>query len=335
MKKSILMLLFVVISFVSNSQSGIYVSIDNQPKVEMLEFNSFFATESKNVLVTQNASSIIKIDFDNMLLTNPTFSANYSLWIGKRYSVIMTSTNGGLITTGLIQNSGNTFTFNAVSTTFTAGNEQMYLKFEDSTNSVSQQVPVRFHIDHKTNPFNTVLSQTGNTVNVNFVKYTYTNTVLNNNSFEYVFNSSITAPTTSLSGSTINNLSYNVTQSDSGAIKYFHIRSTDTIISKWYTYSVQLQYTAPTTTTTVSIAEIENVTDFKLYPNPVKDVITIEYSSKNNIDHVSLYTITGQEVSTTAVESMGNNTLTFNVESYPAGIYFVRIGTASYKFIKQ
>lgn len=125
-------------------------------------------------------------------------------------------------------------------------------------------------------------------------------------------------------------------------VYYFHVRAwnfnTDPneneygfSFTSWNTYSVQVTYT----TSTVGISEQNAIENLKVYPNPASTEITVSYASETNIEKVSVYNIGGQEVSSIAVESSGENKVSFNVESYSPGIYFVRIGTATYKFIKQ
>jgi hypothetical protein len=310
MKKSILMLLFVLISFVSNSQSaGITCKIDGASPITMDVYMPNSSSNTTNTLVTKYANSVIEFNLD-AYISNPMIGATYTLYLVTPNTTIVTDTITSL--------TGNTFTFLAMPST----NSIYRLK-------ISSLEPLRFYIENSNNKFGLL----ANTTVSNQVTFSW-NDLPGSGPFQYALNTSSVQPTGNTT--TINTLSksYSITPADTG-VKYFHIRGVDTTITGWYTYSVHLQYTAPTPTTNVSIAEIDNVTDFKLYPNPATDAITVQYSSKNNIDQVSLYTITGQEISTTAVESMGNNTLTFNVESYPTGIYFVRIGTTSYKFIKH
>lgn len=331
MKKTISIILFILISMVSYSQSGVFVSIDNQPKVEMIEYNTLDQA-TRNTIVTQNSVSVVTIDFDKLLTSNPTYSANLSLWIGTQWSLSMSGPTG-IVASGTIQATGNTFTFSALTSSFSTGAEQYKLKLTGST-QVAQQTPLLFFLVHETNPFTVSLSQTNNTLSVQFSDYQYTpyNLQYSNTKFEYVLSNSSVVPTTSLVGSA--NVSYTsaITSNDNSAIKYFHIRSTDTIISIWYTYSVQLIYTPPTT---VGINEISNVTDFKVYPNPAVSEITISYTSRTNIDKVSIYNLNGQEISSTAVESMGDNKLTIDLQNYSPGFYIARVGNSSYKFIKQ
>lgn len=305
------MLLFLLISFVSNSQSaGITCKIDGASPITMDVYIPNSTSNTTNTLITKNANSVIEFNLDVFVGT--------TMLIGSTYTLNLVTPNTTIIVDTITAMTGNTFTFLAMP----SGNSIYRLRLPGLE-------ILRFYIENHSNKFGLM----ANTTVSNQVTFTW-NDLPGSGPYQYAFNTSSAQPAGNTT--TINALSksYSITPADTG-VKYFHIRGVDSTITGWYTYSVHLQYTAPTPTTNVSIAEIKNVIDFKLYPNPAKDMITVEYSSKNNIDHVSMYTITGQEVSTTAVESMGNNKLSFNVESYPAGIYFVRIGTASYKFIKQ
>lgn len=306
------MLLFLLISMVSYSQTELYVSIGGASYKKM---SAMHITGVVDTIFVDNTSTIL------------TFSISSSN--GDQFTMKKPAN----ITVG-------TFTVGVKDTVKITAAPQYYFIGWTSVSSYY----FKFLVKYKPLVINHTVSN--NTVQFNVdtlhrLNYTINSTIVHG-TWEYKFDQSINTPV--VGTSTISMQPNIPTQNYStSGVYYLHVRTWNIndnpnenqfgySISSWNTYSVNLTY-VPTVTT--SISEVDKVTDFKLYPNPAKDVITVEYSSKNNIDHVSLYTITGQEVSTTAVESMGNNTLTFNVESYPAGIYFVRIGTTSYKFIKQ
>lgn len=67
-----------------------------------------------------------------------------------------------------------------------------------------------------------------------------------------------------------------------------------------------------------------NKTITSLYPNPVNDVLTI--NANNTVTAVAVYSLTGQKVLTATPNS--NQTL-LNMGSLQAGMYFVRVNTAS------
>lgn len=331
MKKSIFLILFVLISTMSFSQtvpSGVIASIDNQAFVSLHQCNPSWSGNPfiRDTIYVKSSASIITIDFD-AVLSNPSYTN--PAWIGSTYSLIMTGVTGGTIKSGVVQTSGNTFTFNAVLTSLSTGFEYIYLKLPGngtvSPPYANGQV-VSFVIKHNVDPFNITSTFATNQVTFNWSRLS------GSNLSAYVYDSSPNAPLGIGTVTNITNLSYNISPSDTIGHRYLHIRSTDTtIFTAWYTYKIKLQYTPPTT---VGIAE-QTLSNFKVYPNPAKDFITVQYTSANNIENVSLYNIAGQEMTSQAVESMGDNKVTFNVESYPQGIYFARIGSSTYKFIKQ
>ena len=326
MKKSVTILLFVLISMVSFSQD-LFVSIGGAKKVKL---TSASQGGERDIIVVNNNSTILSFT----VIGNPQDAYSVNKGLGTNVIETFTINNSGIGTFTIISDY-DTYNLNV------SGFQYYKLRvkylnpiFNISTSTANNTV--YFSSDTLIVPAEIGSNNTSMDSSLNYMSPFNKPT---RGIYEYVVDQSPNIPTVNTTTvSTPNNIfqSYG-----SNGVWYLHLRAYNyydhddakygLTVTQWITYSTSVIYTP----STVNIAEIENVTDFKLYPNPAKDVITVEYSSKNNIDHVSLYTITGQEVSTTAVESMGNNTLTFNVESYPAGIYFVRIGTTSYKFIKQ
>jgi len=201
-----------------------------------------------------------------------------------------------------------------------------------------------FRVKNKINFLNVNSGISGNTINFTLDTLKGLNYHINNSIsksiYEYSFSQTSTPPlnATNLSTLVVGPLSMPITSSGT---YYLHIRGYSYYLDPnetnfgltftgWITYSVAATYTQ----STVGISE-NTLSNFKVYPNPAKDFITVQYTSANNIENVSLYNIAGQEMTTQAVESMGDNKVTFNLESYPQGIYFARIGSSTYKFIKQ
>lgn len=96
------------------------------------------------------------------------------------------------------------------------------------------------------------------------------------------------------------------------------------------TYGYGLYYDAKSD---LSIDE-NSFEDLTYYPNPTEDVLNL--SSKNAIEHVSVYSIIGQNV----MEISPNQTdVTLQVASLNPGVYLLKLAingqTATYKFIKQ
>ena len=73
---------------------------------------------------------------------------------------------------------------------------------------------------------------------------------------------------------------------------------------------------------TTPIFQQENV--FTMYPNPAKDVVTLQYDLAINNATVSIFDVTGRLIQNVALNSfLGTNEL--NVSAYPAGVYLVLV----------
>ncbi|MCX6280709.1 MAG: T9SS type A sorting domain-containing protein, partial [Bacteroidetes bacterium] len=79
----------------------------------------------------------------------------------------------------------------------------------------------------------------------------------------------------------------------------------------------------------VGVGEAEQ-SNIKVYPNPVKDMMTIETGS--GIQKVQIYNITGQLLIT---EQTNGKTVTVNTSSLKAGVYFLKVTTDSGSFDKK
>jgi len=88
--------------------------------------------------------------------------------------------------------------------------------------------------------------------------------------------------------------------------------------------------------TTTGINEIETLNNLKLYPNPVKDVLNIEFNTiETNVINIQIMTYTGQIISNVNINSYaGNNTVSISTADLNSGIYFVRINNKTIKFVK-
>ena len=88
--------------------------------------------------------------------------------------------------------------------------------------------------------------------------------------------------------------------------------------------------------TATGINEIEAVNNLKLYPNPVKDVLNIEFNTiQTDVINIQIMTYTGQIISNVNINSYaGNNTVSISTTDLNSGIYFVRINDKTIKFVK-
>ena len=79
----------------------------------------------------------------------------------------------------------------------------------------------------------------------------------------------------------------------------------------------------------LSIEEIEEALEIVLYPNPAKTMLNIE----NATEDVHIFDITGRMVM--KVNNYGETLLQINVSNLSRGMYFVRIGNYTTKFVKE
>lgn len=90
----------------------------------------------------------------------------------------------------------------------------------------------------------------------------------------------------------------------------------------------------PTSTLGIDDGIVVDNNDIKVYPNPVKDVLTISYEQE--ITRVSVYNLLGQEVIT---QSINANETSIDVSQLPVGAYLVKVNAGdtvkTVKVIKQ
>lgn len=78
---------------------------------------------------------------------------------------------------------------------------------------------------------------------------------------------------------------------------------------------------------TVGVEELQNLSNFSVFPNPANRYVMIRYDSNlANELSISISDITGKEVHHQISETnIGNNILELNIETLEAGIYFISI----------
>lgn len=88
--------------------------------------------------------------------------------------------------------------------------------------------------------------------------------------------------------------------------------------------------------TPTGINEIETLNNLKLYPNPVKDVLNIDFTiTENNPVNIQIISYTGQVISNISVNPYaGSNSISISTSDLTSGVYFVRINNKTIKFIK-
>ncbi|MBS1647444.1 MAG: T9SS type A sorting domain-containing protein [Bacteroidetes bacterium] len=84
----------------------------------------------------------------------------------------------------------------------------------------------------------------------------------------------------------------------------------------------------------MGIKNIENPqTSFKIYPNPATENIQIQIErNASHTQELFIYDMLGNELK--KIDCKQNN-LSVNISTLPQGVYFIRIGTSTQKFIKQ
>jgi len=83
----------------------------------------------------------------------------------------------------------------------------------------------------------------------------------------------------------------------------------------------------------------DNSTEIELYPNPVVDLLNVEWQSNLQITEIMLFDSTGKMLQLKKVYE-GTTRETFNLSSYSSGMYYVRLfdsfqQSKSYKIIKK
>jgi hypothetical protein len=104
------------------------------------------------------------------------------------------------------------------------------------------------------------------------------------------------------------------------------------IVSNWATGS---PITTGNICTVLNTSSFDANLDFKLYPNPTKDIVTIELSQFSNTK-LEVYDINGRVLLNQNLNTTSNQ---INIQSFPVGVYLFKItsqeGTAVSKVIKQ
>ena len=87
--------------------------------------------------------------------------------------------------------------------------------------------------------------------------------------------------------------------------------------------------TLPVSESTLGVAEISNKPKINLYPNPIKDVITLDYTlAQTSSISIKMVDLQGREVAELLSEtgkSAGTYKSTFDMSKYEAGVYFVTL----------
>jgi len=84
--------------------------------------------------------------------------------------------------------------------------------------------------------------------------------------------------------------------------------------------------------TNVGIYESElNNLNLVIYPNPTRDIVTLNFKETNYSGEYYLFDVTGKLL---AQNVINNSTVVINLTSYTEGVYFLKIGQQTYRVIK-
>ncbi len=97
--------------------------------------------------------------------------------------------------------------------------------------------------------------------------------------------------------------------------------------------------TLPVNESTLGVAEISNKPQISLYPNPIKDVITLDYTlAQTSSVSVKMIDLQGREVAELLSENgknAGTYKSTFDMSKYEAGVYFVTLSDGNNTVTKK
>ena len=89
------------------------------------------------------------------------------------------------------------------------------------------------------------------------------------------------------------------------------------------TYSIDLSF---------QTIENESASPINLYPNPVKDLLTI---NGEGIETVTIFSATGQILEFLKKEASTKELIHFSMDSYPAGVYWIDVSGKSFQVTEK
>ncbi|GHT20678.1 hypothetical protein AGMMS4957_08270 [Bacteroidia bacterium] len=117
---------------------------------------------------------------------------------------------------------------------------------------------------------------------------------------------------------------------DVGSIEFAVVVTAEDGAQKIYTITITRE--AENSATAVAT---QNIISLQIYPNPVRDWMTIVSDEWNVGDKVKIYNLAGALVEATHVSPLQGNTTTIDIAHLPAGIYIVKVGNKSAKVVKK
>ncbi|SDS29080.1 Por secretion system C-terminal sorting domain-containing protein [Polaribacter sp. KT25b] len=112
----------------------------------------------------------------------------------------------------------------------------------------------------------------------------------------------------------------------------FNVAILPNIASNFTESAMEIDYVRVYQEATASVFDIDNLTDVRVYPNPVNDKLTIKMPNLEGVSNVNLYNITGKKLYTF---NQNSATQTHDFSFLKKGVYLLKIETKSKsKFIK-
>jgi len=89
----------------------------------------------------------------------------------------------------------------------------------------------------------------------------------------------------------------------------------------------------------VSIVETQGIASLQVYPNPTSGELYVEISdfpiSDYQISDIRIFDLMGRQVSIVGQSQIGQSQIVINVAPLPSGMYFLKIGEKTVKFVKE
>tara|TARA_B100000780_G_C21029481_1_gene412750 strand:- start:553 stop:1044 length:492 start_codon:yes stop_codon:yes gene_type:complete len=79
------------------------------------------------------------------------------------------------------------------------------------------------------------------------------------------------------------------------------------------------------------VNDLKKASNLNIYPNPADNIITVKHELSSNLE-VSIYTVTGAQVSSTIVSG---NTNTIDVSALPAGYYILKAKAGNLEHVEK
>jgi hypothetical protein len=99
-------------------------------------------------------------------------------------------------------------------------------------------------------------------------------------------------------------------------------------------HGVDLTATGPHGINHTDIKDSKSDTEIKIYPNPATNILYIQ--NRNSIENIRIYNTQGKLIDIKLnISIINHNELKLNIENFTSGVYIIKIGNSSKKFIKH